>query len=71
MFGHSQSHYIMNTMEIVLPNLNVIRLVSLPNFVDICRGCKLHADKLRELNIYSCPNAAPSLKEIQVTFLPC
>jgi hypothetical protein len=69
-FRHSQSHNIMNKMEIILPNLNVIRLDSLPNFVDICRGCKLHADKLQELNIYSCPNAAPSLKEILVAFLP-
>ncbi|WJX37656.1 hypothetical protein P8452_25400 [Trifolium repens] len=55
----------MNTIEIVLPNLKVARLDSLPNFVDICRGCKLHADKLRELKLYYCPNAAPSLKEIQ------
>ncbi|MCH91087.1 disease resistance protein (CC-NBS-LRR class) family protein, partial [Trifolium medium] len=32
---------------------------------DICRGCKLHAVKLRELDIWFCPNSAPSLKQIQ------
>ena len=70
-FRHSRGDNIMNKMEIVLPNLTKISLSGLPNFVDICHGCKLHAVKLLHLRIYNCPNTAPSLRKIQVTFLPC
>jgi hypothetical protein len=69
-FRHSHEDSIMNQKEIVLPNLEEITLSRLPNFVDICHGCKLHAVKLRELSISNCPKTASSLRILQVTFLP-
>jgi hypothetical protein len=69
-FRHSREDDIMNQKKIVLPNLEEITLYELPNFVDICHGCKLHAVKLLKLHIYECPKTSPSLRQIQVTFLP-
>lgn len=64
-FRHSSGDNVMNEMEIVLPNLTEISLSHLPNFVDICQGCKLHADKLLQLYIYDCPKTASSLRKIK------
>ncbi|KAK2441213.1 disease resistance protein [Trifolium repens] len=69
-FRHSREDDIMNQKEIVLPNLTEITFSELPNFVDICHGCKLHAVKLVKLRISNCPKTASSLRIIQVTFLP-
>jgi hypothetical protein len=69
-FRHGQGDGVMNQKEIVLPNLTEITLADLPNFVDICRGCNLYVFKLRQLNISNCPKTAPTLRKIQVTFLP-
>lgn len=64
-FRHSSGDNVMNEMEIVLPNLTEITLSNLTNFVDICHGCKLHADKLLQLHIYDCPKTASSLRKIK------
>ncbi|PNX73534.1 disease resistance (CC-NBS-LRR class) family protein, partial [Trifolium pratense] len=69
-FRHSQGDGVMSEMEIVLPNLTEITLLNLPNFVDICHGCKLHAVEVQKLSISNCPKTASSLRIIQVTFLP-
>jgi hypothetical protein len=70
-FRHGREDDIMNQKEIVLPNLEEIRLSNLPNFVDICHGCKLHAVKFIKCRISNCPNTASSLRIIQVTiFFP-
>lgn len=69
-FRHSRGKDIRNEMEIVFPCLTEITLEDLPNFVDICHGSKLHAVKLLELDITSCPETDPSLRKIQVTLLP-
>jgi disease resistance protein RPS2 len=69
-FRHGQGDGVMNQKEIVLPNLTEITFSELPNFVDICHGCKLHAVKLLRFFIYECPKTSPSLRQIQVTFLP-
>jgi hypothetical protein len=69
-FRHGQGDGVMNQKEIVLPNLTEITFSELPNFVDICHGCKLHAVKLIKLRISNCPKTASSLRIIQVTFLP-
>jgi len=70
-FEHGPGDDIIGKIEVLLPNLTEIQLVDLPNFVDICQGCKLHAVELLELGISYCPKTAPSLRQIQVTFLPC
>ncbi|WJX31676.1 hypothetical protein P8452_20081 [Trifolium repens] len=64
-FRHSREDDIMNQREIVLSNLEEITLADLPNFVDICHGCKLHAVKLLRFFIYECPKTSPSLRQIQ------
>ncbi|KAK2441180.1 disease resistance protein [Trifolium repens] len=69
-FRDSREDDIMNQKEIVLSNLEEISLVELPNFLDICHGCKLHAVKLLRFFIYECPRTSRSLRQIQVTFLP-
>ncbi|XP_045822332.1 uncharacterized protein LOC123915235 [Trifolium pratense] len=63
-FRHSQGDSIMNEREIVLPDLTEITLADLPNFVDICHGCKLHAVKLQKLSISNCPKNVLSLRII-------
>jgi hypothetical protein len=71
-FRRSHGDDSLNTMEIVLPNLNRLTLAHLPNFVDISRGSKLRATLLVELNISHCLNIAPtsSLRNIVVSFFP-
>ncbi|RHN67148.1 putative P-loop containing nucleoside triphosphate hydrolase, leucine-rich repeat domain, L [Medicago truncatula] len=64
-FRHSSGDNVMNEMEIVLPNLTKIFLSELPNFVDICHGCKLHAPKLLKLSISFLDRTPPSLIKIQ------
>ena len=66
-FRHDGGDRTIDEMEVILPNLTEIRLRYLPSFVDICQGCKLQAEKLRQLDIYVCPKVSRSLKAIQVT----
>jgi hypothetical protein len=35
-----------------------------------CHGCKLDVAKLLDVSIYNCPKSAPSLRQIQATFVP-
>jgi hypothetical protein len=69
-FSHGPGDDIIDEMKVPLPNLTKITFDDLPNFVDICRGCNLYIFKLRQLNISNCPKTAPTLRKIQVTFLP-
>ncbi|KAI4338237.1 hypothetical protein L6164_016581 [Bauhinia variegata] len=39
----------------MLPNLRMLSLQWLPNFIDISPGLKVHAAKLRQMNIVKCP----------------
>ncbi|KAK2441234.1 hypothetical protein QL285_012559 [Trifolium repens] len=69
-FSHGTGDDIINEIQVPLPNLTKIAFDDLPNFVDICRGCNLYIFKLRQLNISNCPKTGPTLRKIQVTFLP-
>ncbi|KAI4338227.1 hypothetical protein L6164_016571 [Bauhinia variegata] len=54
-FGYKNKDVSCNTDKTMLPNLSQLTLEMLPNFVDICRGLKVHAVKLRSMRVVECP----------------
>jgi len=68
-FRHDGGDRTIDEMEVILPNLTEIILMSLLSFVDICQGYKLQAVKLGRLMICDCPKVCQSLKAVEYIFI--
>ncbi|KAI4332266.1 hypothetical protein L6164_017189 [Bauhinia variegata] len=70
-FTKSSEEGISNGQEIVIPNLEELKLIKLPSFVGICPGFKLHAMNLVKMVVDECPEFAPIVNATQEVPQPC
>ncbi|KAI4332287.1 hypothetical protein L6164_017209 [Bauhinia variegata] len=70
-FSKSSEEGTSNGDEIVIPNLEELKLNKLPSFVGICLGFKLHAVNLVKMVLDECPKFAPIINTTQEVAQPC
>ncbi|KAI4332203.1 hypothetical protein L6164_017132 [Bauhinia variegata] len=70
-FTKSSEEGISNGQEIVIPNLEELKLIKLPSFVGICPGFKLHAMNVVKMVVDECPEFAPIVNTTQEVPQPC
>ncbi|XP_028758004.1 uncharacterized protein LOC114717090 [Neltuma alba] len=67
LFSHSSDEASASTQELVLPNLEILRLSRLPSLTHFCKGLKLNAPQLKQVQINECPKLDFSSQQAATT----